>query len=65
MTSRKETSCNGLAPSGPAQDYWRCERTLVKARESDRRNAKALLVNILDVEDDKGRKDLFDQGRVP
>jgi len=32
----------------------------VKALEADRRNAKALLVNILDVEDDKGRKDLFE-----
>ena len=38
--------------------------TLVKALKSDRENADALLVDILDVEDDKGRKNLFGRGRV-
>jgi len=48
----------------PVQGYRRCEMTLLKALKSDRKNANALLVNILDVEDDKERKSLFGQGRV-
>jgi hypothetical protein len=38
--------------------------TLVKPLKSDRENANALLVDILDVKDDKGRKNLFGRRRV-
>ena len=50
--------------SDPVQGCRRCEMTLLKALKSDRKNADAVLVNTLDVEDDKERKILFGQGRV-